>query len=311
MIGDMRLEMTDDEIAADRERWLKVRQGTVGASDIASIMGLPGAYGTPTSVYWSKVAGDSLPATLRLRIGLHMESLVVALCEEMRPDWLIQPGGLYTSQQRPWQSATFDRIAVVKDPYAGSEHVPVQIKTSHTMDGYGEDGTDEIPPHYLAQVIWEMSTGQFRRAFVPVLFLSAAKLHIYEVPWDAEAQADLDAMIGEARTFMNMVASRRPPPVDWRPATTSALKRVYGEVIRQEVIITKDLERRLRRAKELRRHSKEYGGQAENELRQRLGSADTAIDRDGNVVATRTVSPVKGHYRKASTRDAITVREGS
>jgi hypothetical protein len=33
------------------------------------------------------------------------------------------------------------------------------------------------------------------------------------------------------------------------------------------------------------------------------------VDRDGNVIAVRTVTPVRGHYRKASTRDAITVKE--
>jgi len=300
----MTLVMTENEVAKERDRWLEVRRDTIGASDIASIMGVPGAYGTPTTVYWSKVSGDTQPATLAMELGNYLEEFVAQKLREARPDWAVQPGGLYVNAERPWMSATFDRLVFTGGSPDGMV-APAQIKTATTAEGWGQDGTDDIPVHYLAQGLWEMAVGGFSKVVFPVLFLQARQLRIYEIPWDEDAEKDVLVMLAEAAGFRERILLQRPPPVDWRPQTTAALKRVFSCTEDREVEIAEEFELDLRIAKATLQDAKMQYGLMENRLRARMGSAARAVSRDGRLVATRSISPVKEHVRKAGTRDTI------
>jgi len=300
----MTLVMTENEVAKERDRWLEVRRDTIGASDIASIMGVPGAYGTPTTVYYSKVAGDAQPTTLAMELGTYLEEFVAQKLREARPDWVVQPGGLYVNTGRPWMSATFDRLVFTEGSPDGRV-VPAQIKTAYNGDGWGQDGTDDIPVHYLAQGLWEMAVGGFTQVIFPVLFLQARQLRIYEIPWDADAEKDVAVMLAEAAGFRERIVAKTPPPVDWRPQTTATLKRVFSCTEDREVQIAEEFELDLRIAKATLQDAKMQYGLMENRLRARMGSAARAVSHDGRLVATRSISPVKEHVRKAGTRDTI------
>jgi len=305
----MQLILTEEQVAQDRDAWLEVRRNTIGASDIASIMGVPGAYGTPTTVYWSKVQGDTQPPTLGMELGIFLEEFVARKLQEVRPAWEIRPGGLYVNEQRPWMSATFDRLLLLDGPTDGEMVAPAQIKTASTTEGWGQDGTDDIPVHYLAQGLWEMAVGGFRRVIFPVLFLQARQLRLYEIPWDEDAEKDVQVMLGEAEGFRERILAEKPPPVDWRPVTTSVLKRVYSCTEDREVVITDEFEEDLRYAKEAYASAKQGYGLMENRLRAQMGTAARAVTADGRVVATRSIAPVKEHVRKAGTRDTIYMRK--
>src|SRR5262245_849129 len=140
----MRLIMTAAQIAADPDSWHKHRQDGIGASDVASIMGLDGAYGSPMSVFLDKRYGRGEPDNSRLRVGRHLEPLVLDMFAEREPNVRVGPGGMYSADDRPWQFATFD--ALVYDPGAAvlldqDALAPVQAKTSGTTHGYGDDGS--------------------------------------------------------------------------------------------------------------------------------------------------------------------------
>lgn len=303
----MRLVMGEHEITADRKKWTTVRRKTIGASDIASIMGVTGAYSSATAVFWNKVAGDDIPSTLKMEIGNRLEALAAELFNRRFPTYRVMPGGLYVNEQRPWQSATFDRLATSgRSPDMVT--YPVQIKTSNTTSDWGPDGSDEIPPHYLAQVLWEMSVGSFTLAYVPVIFLGPGELRVYQIPWDENAELDVKVMLAEAAAFLELVRQGKPPAVDWRPVTTRALKRIYapeGGVIR----VSKQFERDLRRDKERRRQEKERRGLLENRLREMMGTATVAVNRDGVVVAERIVYQRRGFVAKPCTVDRIDIKD--
>lgn len=305
----MRLVMTEDQVAEDRDGWLQVRRNTIGASDVASIMGVPGAYGTPTTVYWSKVQGDTQPPTMAMELGIFLEEFVARKLHDLRPQWEIRPGGLYVNEQRPWMSATFDRLLLLGSSAEGEMIAPAQIKTAYSSDGWGADGTDDIPVHYLAQGLWEMAVGGFRRVIFPVLFMQARQLKIYEIPWDEDAEKDVLVMLSEAAGFRERILAEDPPPVDWRPVTTAALKRVYAYTEDREVIVTDEFEMDLRDAKQAFTAAKENYGLWENRLRAHMGTAARAVVPDGRVVATRSIAPVKEHVRKATKRDTIYLRK--
>jgi putative phage-type endonuclease len=305
----MQLVLTEEQVAQDRDAWLEVRRNTIGASDIASIMGVPGAYGTPTTIYWSKVSGDSQPSTLGMELGIYLEEFVARKLRQARPHWEIAPGGLYVNEQRPWMSATFDRLLTLPGSIDGAVVAPAQIKTASTAEGWGQDGTDDIPVHYLAQGLWEMAVGGFRRVVFPVLFLQARQLRIYEIPWDDDAEEDILVMIAEAAAFRERVLLGNPPPVDWRPVTTAVLKRVYASVEDREVIITNEFAAALREAREEYARAKQVSGLMENRLRAQMGTAARAVAADGQLVATRSIATVKEHVRKATTRDTLYFRK--
>jgi putative phage-type endonuclease len=305
----MKLVMTEDQVAEDRDGWLQVRRNTIGASDIASIMGVPGAYGTPTTVYWSKVTGDSTPTNLSMELGIYLEEFVAQKLRQVRPHWEVRPGGLYVNEQRPWMSATFDRLILMDGSTAGEMVAPAQIKTASTTEGWGQELTDDIPVHYLAQGLWEMAVGGFTRVVFPVLFLQARQLRLYEIPWDEDAAEDFLVMLAEAEAFRERILLEKPPPVDWRPQTTATLKRVYAYVEDREVVVGDEFELNLRDAKEQFLAAKEGYGLMENKLRAQMGTAARAVTADGRIVATRSIAQVKEHVRKATKRDTIYLRK--
>ena len=160
--------------AATEAEWLEARRQGITASEIAIVMGLaPAEWPSAFSLYHQKL-GD-LPAaedSLSLRVGRHFESLVCELFAERYPGLDVYGDGrmLYAHPGRPWQRATPDRLlyesprvlhlradedvvctCIVSEPVA-----VLEAKTSATYDGWGDDGTDEIPVHYRCQALWQM-----------------------------------------------------------------------------------------------------------------------------------------------------------
>jgi putative phage-type endonuclease len=281
----VKLLLDAGQVEADRSRWLEVRRRGVTASEIAAIMGVPGAYGTASSVYYEKTAGYEQDDSLSMRIGRHFEGLVGEIFAEQHRELAVADGGLYAADGQPWAMATFDRLA----RHLWRPPVPVQIKTSATYDGYGPDGSDEVPPHYLAQDLWEMHVSGAAEVWMPVLFTNGRSIRTYRIARDADADADIAVMLAEAEAFLERVARAEPPPVDWRPQTTRALKRVYADAEDRDTEIPDALRDELRAAKAAQKAGDKRWGQAENELRAAMGKALRAVDSHGDRVAFRSL----------------------
>jgi putative phage-type endonuclease len=302
----MKLLMSAAEIAARPAEWHETRRGGITGSDIAGIMAVPDAFAGAAKIYYDKTDPDADPPdTLSMAIGRHFEAFVADWFAGAFPDLELRPGGLYAADDPPWAMATFDRLAYTR---AGELAGPVECKTSETYDGYGPDGSDEVPPRYLAQDIWEMFVAGTDRIWMPVLFTQARKIRCYPIRRDPDAEADITAMLEQGRAFLRRVARRDPPPVDWRPETTATLKRVYAGVIDVDVVIPDGLARRLRAAHRGTRRYRRMRGQADNELRARMGTATRAVTADGRLVATRTVYPRDAYKVEAATIDRITIK---
>src|SRR5258706_13864321 len=61
------------------------------------------------------------------------------------------------------------------------------------------------------------------------------RIRIYRGVIDEAAGADMRIMRAEAEAFLRRVAAGDPPDVDWRPATTSALKRLHPSLDDTEI----------------------------------------------------------------------------
>ena len=89
------------------------------------------------------------------------------------------------------------------EPYAVFE-----AKTSATYDGWGEDGSDEIPVHYRCQVLWQMDVlGVTTGVSSPACSLHSRTFRVYEITLDADAEHDLKLMREEAEMFWSRIAA--------------------------------------------------------------------------------------------------------
>jgi putative phage-type endonuclease len=250
-----KLLMTQDEITENRGEWEKVRSTTIGASEIAVLLGLaPKSHGNPFSLWVEKKTGEATSDGEQdeERRGLVLEPYVAAELAKMRPDLAVLPGGLYHADGCPWMTATFDRFTVSREaagtrmPLFGTSlaedgtnlalrdelrglMVPAEIKTSIANDfaedpyRWGEPYTDQVPVNYKAQAYWQMSIWGCDRILMPVQFMQPWKTVLYVINRTDDAEEDIAFMVREAGKFLDRLDSNTPPPVDWTPASAQAL----------------------------------------------------------------------------------------
>jgi putative phage-type endonuclease len=282
-----------EQTTIDRNRvgWHSMRREGITASEIPAVLGIANAeYSSAFDLFYTKQTGQSFQHdTEAMALGTFMEPYIADRFAAEHDYLTVLDGGLYCNEDRPWQMATFDRLAVDRDKlgialdvipssaYVYSQAMPVQIKTSATYDEWGEPGTRNIPAPYLAQTIWEMDVQDAQTAFVPVLFWATRHVVTYVIERDNDIEADIDVMRVEAAGFLDRLRRDDPPPIDWSPATTRALKAIHPDIADTSVSIPLGLARRYRRARLAKAAAKQRLGQVENEIRGRMGGAKYAV----------------------------------
>jgi putative phage-type endonuclease len=200
----------------NREEWLAERRTGVGASDVAQILGLS-PYGGPIDVWRDKLGlREERPMNDAQAMGLLLEPAISAR--------YIQRTG-YGVHEMPefhvFRSKTRglpDHHICTPDAFAGPDtNSPsqwlFQKKTTHWSRAHewGEEGTDEIPQHYLIQAHWEMHvTSRDREDIVVLIGGQDLKIHIVES--DAEVRRMLIERVDEF--WGRYVAPQQEPPVD-------------------------------------------------------------------------------------------------
>lgn len=160
-------------------------------------------------------------------------------------------------------------------------------KTSATYDGWGDDGTDDIPPYYRAQTLWQSDTFDRLPVDLSCLFLHTKQVRHYRIEWSAE---DVVFMREQAQAFLLRLAGGLVPPIDGHKATTAALKAIHPDIDPDaEVELPATLARSYRQIKAMKKRMKAREALIENRVRAALGKAKTAKDPDGEKVASRSV----------------------
>ncbi len=295
---------------ASEAEWLEARRQGITASEISVVMGLS-SFSSPFKLYHQKTGqlgadeqGD------RLRLGHVLEPYIADRFAERCPEFIAVGDGrkLFAHPGRPWQMATPDRMLFESGAgYIGDRALAVlEAKSWGTFDGWGPDGSDEIPVHIRCQVLWQMDVMDVTTGYVACVFLPGAQLRVYELTMDDQAREDLRIMRAEAAMFLARIDAGNAPDVDWRPSTTDALKRLHPSVEEGGMYIGKALTRQYRAACRRYKEAEQRKKLCENRIRERLGKFNRAlVDASEEVVATRQVYDVRAHQRKASTVDKI------
>lgn len=296
---------------ASEEEWLAARRKGVTASEIAVLMGLS-PYDSPYGLYHRKLgilpAGDDSDVMEKGRV---LEPVIAEKFAALHPEWIVTGNGrqLYAHRDRAWQLATPDRLVNVNpiDPaqwLKGTEGAVLECKVDGGSPDWGEPGTDEIPVHYRAQVLWQCRVMGVTRWHAACFNADRWKARWYEGVIDDAAEADLALMEDEARDFLDRLDRHDPPEVDWRPATIGALKTLYAGEPDGDVEVRRSLaiqyRAACRRFKEAERRKDEMTARMLAAIGNGRRAIEACTDLDGSggtVIATRSVS----HPRRIDT----------
>jgi putative phage-type endonuclease len=198
--------------ATEHAAWLEGRRKGIGSSDAASVCGIPSAFGTPFHVYANKVWGVDVEETEAMRIGTMIEPVVAKLyqervcpgCEIAKPSQRFHP-------ERKWQTANID---LERDDDRRAE-----LKTSATRQGWGPDGSDEVPTPYFVQVQHQMIVCPAESMDLAAL-LCGNDFRVYEIRHVPDLAERITQIESE---FWGLVERQECPPPDFAHSATLEL----------------------------------------------------------------------------------------
>jgi len=287
----------------DRDAWLAARRKGIGASEIAAVLGIS-PWESPFSLYWRKVNGWDFGASAAMEWGNRLEPAIAAKFADNHPEFEIGPGELEANPIYPWMLATPDRY--VWDIGRKTLNISglLEMKTAHSADGWGEDGTADIPVYYRAQAQWQMAVVDVEWVVVAVL-IGGSDYREYPILRD---RRDINVMVEAGRRFMNRIEAGDPPPLDDHHATLAAVKRLHPDLDDTEAEVNERVAANYLRACRAYKTAEKAKARYEILLRDQMGRAKRAVTPAGRKVATRTVSEVAEStvLKAAHRRDYLT-----
>lgn len=199
----------------DRAEWLRMRKLGLGSADAAPSQGLS-KWGSPTSVWVDKVTDEvSDDETERQKWGRRLEGPIgLGIAEDYEIPVRRYPFML-RSKEWPWMTANLDFISArsnvevkMVDRFMASEWDDNSVPMWYTIQGQhanavtGHEGT-----HFFALI----GGNTARPVYIP------------------RNDSLIENLVAAERQFWDLVESMTPPEPDGLPATTAALKRVYGD----------------------------------------------------------------------------------
>lgn len=158
--------MQSAEVAAapSRSQWLEDRRRGIGGSDVAAILGLS-PFKSALDVYLDKI-GEGAPdkGNKRQRRGQAIEPLLIRKFEERMGVQVERFGAPLVSPRHEFMRANLDG----RMPNEAGQLV--EAKCAWSPDGWGEDGSDDVPAYYQTQACHYFEVTDARVCFFPVLF---------------------------------------------------------------------------------------------------------------------------------------------
>lgn len=200
----------------DRDDWLEKRKTTIGASDIAAIVGLS-PWGTPFTVWAEKIGGAEREPTEQMEWGSKLEGLILDEFEERKGLHVFHRQTLWRHRDYEWATATTDGL-VFESAYIDDNDHAIAVVEAKSEGMFGK--WDEVPDHYQIQVQWQMAVTGLPNAFFAVLH--GRRFETYEVEADPGVQNMLIERGHEFRVA-HMLGEAPPPDVDAHAYTSKVI----------------------------------------------------------------------------------------
>ncbi|WP_171075093.1 lambda-exonuclease family protein [Nonomuraea basaltis] len=261
--------------------WHEARSHRIGGSDIGVICGV--SKWTSRYALWCEKAGlvQPDPTTREQARGHYLEQGIADWYADQNPDVQVVKTGTWVSTRpgRDYQLANPDRLLVHNGEAVGG----LEIKTDAEGRDWGQEGTDEVPYNYLAQVKWYMDTTGLPYWDFAVLgsHLTFRWYRVYHDPEDAGYLRE------QAEKFLLSIAWDEMPPLDGHDTTYRAVLKQHQLIDRNEKFaIPDDLAARVLPALAAEAEVVEEAKKARAELAAAMGTAGSAY-YDGVLYAIR------------------------
>lgn len=248
---------------------------TVGSSDVASILGIS-PWSSPSKT-WARLTGlvpryDS-NGTAATRRGRILESALLDEWCRIRKPLGRTPGPTIDDEpviRDGWKSCRVDMLAVME---VGPDII-VEAKTTRSWDGWGPDGSSDVPVYYAAQVLWQMHVLDISQAELVAYSPLDDDLRIYPLTRRLDVEAKVVARV-ERWMREHVFADPPTPPGDLPLDVVEAIHRGGGggkdwlDANESDL----DLAKQLAAAREALRAAEVEEGRLRALLCQRIGDA--------------------------------------
>lgn len=271
---------TEIDVTGDRDAWLAERRSGIGASEAAAALGLS-PFETPLELYLRKIG--ELPdaeETEAMRWGSRLEPLIAEAYEEATGHRVVREQQFRRADGRPHLFATVDAV--------GSAGL-VEFKTlsAFKSGSLGEEGTDDLPEHWLVQAHQQMAVFGEDHVHFAVL-VGGQRFRTFHVDRN---DLVVEALLTGVDTFWSMVQSRVPPPATaWDAGMLSALRPEEGKAIAIHAPDVLDAADRYAEIGRRIRELQEDRDGARARLLEAMGDAAIATLPDGRELARKVVS---------------------
>ena len=241
----------------------------IGGLDAGTIVGL-NPYESPINVAMrlkGRAAGKV--ATLPMKAGLALEGMILDEYEERHGVKLVRQPGFMRHPRFPWAGGHIDAM-----PEGSPVRLIIDAKSTQRDDGYGDEGTDSVPSHIIAQAAWYMPLVDADACDIAVLFRNR-DYREYHITRDVELEAELFAACEEF--YQRYVVGDEVPELDGSEGTRRYLADRYptnnGEIVKA----TPDLDEMVAMLKSIRgdkAKAEQIEATLQARIEQAIGEAD-------------------------------------
>lgn len=215
-------------VTPDTPAWLEERRASLGASDVAAVLGLS-PYASALDVYNAKHGVDRGMNEELAFIGHAEEFTVGRWLRRFHPEiGVLRRGFMARSLEAPWLHASFDRFAVRRQEWA-----PVQIKTAHQYAG--AEWSEEVPLAVAVQIQAELLVKGAPFGWA-VAFVGGRRFELRRVDRDEEFIRDL--LLPQTRAFWEEHVLAHVPP---EPTTTGEAVSLWAGEPEAEITADEEL----------------------------------------------------------------------
>lgn len=206
-----------------RAEWLAARRKGIGSSDAAPACGAS-PYGTPLAVYANKAWGVEQEETEPMRIGAILEPVISQMYAD-RFGCHVGPEPMLQHPDHPWMLANLDRTRTDTGRI-------VECKNSST-DGWGEEGTDEVPVHIFLQVQHQQAVYDPDEPADVAALVRGNSFRVYTINPSQTIHRKL--IETEGALWALIQEGRQPPPDFLHPSTVDLLNDLNEPVLDRQI----------------------------------------------------------------------------
>lgn len=282
------------------------RRTYIGASDVAAIIGVS-PFSSPIELWQLKVGQAEQDVNDAMRMGTLLEDAVCQLYEQREGVVTHRRNAPYIHPVHPFIQGHVDRLVV-------GHRIGMDSKTSLYAPGYGEDGSDQVPPHVRVQM--QVYMGLSGRDRWDVALLRDMRLRVYHLKHDQDLY---EGLIAEAVKFWHEhVLTGIPPAIDGTEEYRRYLSGRFPTDDGIEMVATPELAlvcEELAAAQEAAKAAELHVDLLKNRLRDAMGTASVLLSPAGKATwkyqkgSSYTVERKPGRTFKFTASKAATEEE--